>query len=180
VPIEENIRLRIRQNFIELMDEQLADAIMESMPPIPWTDLATKDDIARLELRFDSVDSRFDSVDSRFETIATRFDSVDSRFETIATRFDSVDSRFETMATRFDSVDSQFETMATRFDSVDSRFETMAKRFESLGTELHSELSAVEGRLALQFMETTRMVIFAVMMLMTAVLGIAVAVITTT
>lgn len=30
------------------MDEELVDAIMESMPPIPWTDLATKDDIADL------------------------------------------------------------------------------------------------------------------------------------
>ncbi len=48
MPTDENTRLRIRQYLIELMDEDAADAMMEPMPPIPWTELATKDDISDL------------------------------------------------------------------------------------------------------------------------------------
>lgn len=33
------------------MDTDLADAIMESMPPLEWTQLATTDDLGALELR---------------------------------------------------------------------------------------------------------------------------------
>jgi hypothetical protein len=82
MPADEKTRLRIRQHLIELMDEQAADAMMESMPPIPWTDLATKDDIAQLTARMDGIDARFDRVDARFGTLNG---SVDTRFDAAAT-----------------------------------------------------------------------------------------------
>ena len=46
MPTSESTRLRIRQYLIEAMDEEAADAMMESMPPVHWDHLATKDDIA--------------------------------------------------------------------------------------------------------------------------------------
>ncbi len=80
MPADETTRHRLRQRFTELMDEDLADAIMESMPPVPWTDLATKDDIARLDGRFDNVDERLDKMDQRFDGITHQFEKVDSQF----------------------------------------------------------------------------------------------------
>lgn len=134
MPADENTRLQIRQHFIELMDERLADAIMESMPPIPWTDLATKDDIARLDERFESVDQRFDTVDRRFDT-------VDLRLDTIVQRFDTINQRFDLQT-----------------------------------TELQAGMLALEGRLGMRFMEATRLIVFAVLLLMTGVVTAVIAV----
>jgi hypothetical protein len=47
--------------------------------------MATKDDIARLEQRFDGVDHRLDGVDHRC-------DSMESRMGRIETRLDNVDT----------------------------------------------------------------------------------------
>ena len=45
--IDERIRLRIRQWFMQQVDdEEMADAIMESMPPVEWSELVTKHDLA--------------------------------------------------------------------------------------------------------------------------------------
>jgi len=47
VTVDERTRLRIRQWFLQQMaDEEMADAIMESMPPVDWSDLVTKQDLA--------------------------------------------------------------------------------------------------------------------------------------
>ena len=72
--IDERIRLRIRQWFMEQVDdEEMADAIMESMPPVEWSELVTKHDLAlttrelraemgelRVELRNEMNDLRTD------------------------------------------------------------------------------------------------------------------------
>ena len=98
MPTDENTRLRIRQYLIELMDEEAADAILESMPPIPWTELATKDDLARLESK---IDLRFNAIDNQFVGIAPvhrhrhRFAGIDDRLDRFDRRFDHMDLRFD-------------------------------------------------------------------------------------
>lgn len=88
MPADERTRLQIRQHFIELMNEELADAIMESMPPVPWPEIATTRDLAALETRFDA---RFDQMDTRLEQIDGRFDLVDGRFTQTDDRFDQME-----------------------------------------------------------------------------------------
>ena len=123
MPADEKTRLRIRQHLIELMDEQAADAMMESMPPIPWTDLATKDDIARLTARMDGVDDRFEGVDARFDRVDDRFDRVDDRF-------DRLDAQFGKLS---DSVDTRFDTVGSRLDSLGMRMDTLGVHMNELG-----------------------------------------------
>ena len=89
MPVDENTRLRIRQYLIELMDEGAADAMMESMPPIPWTELATKDDIARL-------DDRLVGIDGRIDSLTERVDGTNTRIDTIADRLDGTNERLDT------------------------------------------------------------------------------------
>jgi hypothetical protein len=44
MPAYEKSRLHIRQYLIDMRDQETTDAILEFMPPIPSTELATKDD----------------------------------------------------------------------------------------------------------------------------------------
>ena len=50
-----------------------------------------RDDLARIDRRFESVDHRFESIDRRFDSIDHRFDSVDHRFESIDHRLRAVE-----------------------------------------------------------------------------------------
>ena len=78
-----------------------------------------RDDLARIDRRFESVDHRFESIDRRFDSIDHRFESIDHRFESIDRRFDSIDHRFDSIDHRFDSIDHRFESIDHRLRAVE-------------------------------------------------------------
>ncbi|MGA0957583.1 MAG: hypothetical protein ACO3TV_01550 [Ilumatobacteraceae bacterium] len=77
----EQRRFRMRASLGEQLGDEVAEDLMDSLPPFDWMQIATKDDIRRLEIRFDSIDHRFDSIDQQFEVMERRFDLVDQRFD---------------------------------------------------------------------------------------------------
>jgi hypothetical protein len=84
----ETDRLNLHQTLRGLMPEDVADILMAHLPPIGWSNVATKDDInlLRMEMnqRFTLVDERFKQVDPRFTTIDARFDQIDARLDQLA------------------------------------------------------------------------------------------------
>ena len=76
------------------MGDEVADTMMEYMPPFGWSDVARKSDFDRLDLRLDQIDKRLDQIDKRFEQVDSRFDQIDKRFGQVDTRFGQVDKRF--------------------------------------------------------------------------------------
>lgn len=82
----EQRRFRMRAALGERLGDEVAEDLMDSLPPFDWTQIATKDDIKRLELRFDATDQRFVSIDQRFEVIDKRFDLVDQRFDLLESK----------------------------------------------------------------------------------------------
>ncbi len=99
MPVDENTRLRIRQYLIELMDEAAADAMMESMPPIPWTELATKDDISRLGERIDDLGTSLgDRLDRTNERIDDSSASMGKRIDGVSERMDTMNERMGDLA----------------------------------------------------------------------------------
>jgi len=91
--------------FEEHMGKEQATTMMSLLPPVGWTDLATKRDLDALAERLDTkidhlaerMDARFEKVDARFEALIERFDA---KFDAVDARFEAVDARFDTMATK--------------------------------------------------------------------------------
>ena len=55
----ETKRFRLRERLHDLMEEEHVTTLMDSLPPIGWERLATKDDLADLEQRLDArIDKR--------------------------------------------------------------------------------------------------------------------------
>ena len=141
---EQDARLRFRQWLIDHeLDPEVAYAILESMPPFDWSEIARRDEML---LRFSDVDQRFNDVDRRFDT---------------------VDQRFNAMDRRFDTVDAQLEGVGAKLDGFGARLDGSRSVFEG-------QLLAMEGRLSLRWMETTRILVFAMITLFLAVTGVAV------
>ncbi len=89
MPIDESSRLRFHRWLLQHdLDEQVADAILASMPPYDWHELATKADLQALEHR----------IDHRFELIEMRLDHHSERFAGIDKRLDGFDTRLAGMA----------------------------------------------------------------------------------
>ncbi|MCY3636019.1 MAG: hypothetical protein OXH23_10470 [bacterium] len=58
-PIGERRRLALIQRLTEVLGEEEAATIMESLPPTYWQNIATKDD---LKAQSDKVDGQFDKL----------------------------------------------------------------------------------------------------------------------
>ena len=129
----EQRRFRMRASLGEQLGDEVAEDLMDSLPPFDWMQIATKDDIRRLEIRFDGIDHRFEANDRRFDSIGRRFDSVDRRIE-------SIDQQFEVMERRFDLVDQ-------RFDLFESKLGTRMLRMSIASTV--SSVGVLSGVLAL-------------------------------
>ncbi len=124
MPADESIRIRPHQRLVELLDPELADAMMESMPPTPWDQLATKTDLAAIDLRFDRLEA---AMDTQSTAIAAQGERLEA-------------------------------TIAAQGERLDAMYAARGERFEA-------KLERVESRLAVRYMETTRMIVFAMMTL---------------
>ncbi|MXW42980.1 MAG: hypothetical protein F4X48_02180 [Acidimicrobiia bacterium] len=92
-PIREEKRLALLERLTESIGREEAKTLMESLPPVQWTQLATKEDLRTLEerLRTDfngqfaqlnaKIDGGFAKIDSRFAKIDSEFTKVDGKFE---------------------------------------------------------------------------------------------------
>jgi hypothetical protein len=62
--IDERLRLNIHTKLTELLGSEEATALIEHIMPVPWTDVATKDDLhnLRVELRSDIAVVRADML----------------------------------------------------------------------------------------------------------------------
>ncbi len=114
---DEPIRLHLHHRLTELLDSDLADAMMEFMPPMPWDQLATKDDVARLDGALADTEERLDSA-------------------------------------------------------IRAQGERLEGRVDAQGHHLAGELALLEGRLSVRYIETTRMIVFAMMTLFVGVVAV--------
>ena len=102
--ITEDGRFRVQRKLREVMGDEEAVLLMELLPPVGWSGVATRRDLDHLEqkmdTRFEAVDARFDRLDARFASVEARFESIDARFESIEARFESIDHRLEATEAR--------------------------------------------------------------------------------
>jgi len=110
-------RLTLHQTLRGLMPENVADILMAHLPPVGWSNVATKDDINLLRVE---MNQRFTLVDEKFKQIDARLDRVDSRLDQTDARLNRVDSRLDQIDARLDRVDSRFDRLETKIDQLAS------------------------------------------------------------
>ena len=89
--ITEEVRHKVYEAIRASHGDEVANGLMEMLPPVGWADVATKHDLdvlrvmleERMNLRFErleeSIDLRFQIVDERFERADQRFDLMEAR-----------------------------------------------------------------------------------------------------
>jgi hypothetical protein len=116
--LDERARHELYRAFEELLGSERADSLMTLLPPVGWADVATKDDLRRLEARLElHMDARFDGQDARFDQLDANVEArfahaearTDAKFAIVDQRFEHVEARFSQMAARFSQVESQLD-----------------------------------------------------------------------
>ena len=148
--LDEAGRFRLTTKLADTLGQDDAAALMETIPPFDWhqiatktdltnavKDLATKSDMAlefstlreEMGIKFSQVDTGFARVDAGFARIDAQFAQVDARFEQVGAQFAQVDAHFTRVDAGFARVDAQFAQVAIRFSQVDAQFAQVAISF---------------------------------------------------
>ena len=88
ISVTEAQRYEMHSSLKSLMGDEVANTMMEHLPPFGWADVARKSDIDRLDARIDRLDSRIDSLISTLWVAAGIFTACFiGLFSLIATKF---------------------------------------------------------------------------------------------
>ncbi|MDW3217078.1 MAG: hypothetical protein R8F63_00585 [Acidimicrobiales bacterium] len=98
--VDEPVRLRLHRRLSELLDAELADAMMESMPPTRWDQLATKDDLQRLDARTERIERTLVDHGERFEHLDARTERLESL---MAAQGERLENRIDALGERLDA-----------------------------------------------------------------------------
>jgi len=78
--VSESDRHELYSSLEDAIGKGPTETIMALLPPVGWADVATKHDLAqleaRLELRFQAVDTRLEAMEARLDS---RMESLESR-----------------------------------------------------------------------------------------------------
>ena len=80
-PISEKVRWALMRRLIEVLGEEEAETLMESLPPVVWSQLATKDDLAALEERLRAeMNGQFAQLRGEFAELKGEFAELKGEF----------------------------------------------------------------------------------------------------
>lgn len=77
--ISQTQRFELQLELQRVLRDDMANILMEHLPPSGWSDVARRQDLEMIELRLDGVERRFEGVDRRFDEMERRFDYMDRR-----------------------------------------------------------------------------------------------------
>ena len=79
--------MQLYEELVKEFGDEPAMTLMESLPPVDWHELATKDDLAGLEER---VNARFEVVDARFDALRVELGArIDTGLTGLGARIDT-------------------------------------------------------------------------------------------
>ncbi len=135
-------RLQLYEELVKKFGDEPAMTLMESLPPVDWHELATKDDLAALEER---VNARFEVVDAR---IGTGLGGV--RGEVAALRVElgaRIDTGLAGVRGEVAELRGEMSAMNARFEVVDARFDAVGDRIDKGLADLRGEMNLGMARL---------------------------------
>ncbi|MCY3862445.1 MAG: DUF1640 domain-containing protein [bacterium] len=167
-PIDEKVRWALMRRLIEVLGEEEAETLMESLPPVVWSQLATKDDLGALEKRLMSaMDTRFSEFKSEIRNEFSEFKSE------IRNEFSEFKSEIRN---EFSEFKSEIRNEFTEFKSeIKSEFTEFKSEIRGELTEFRIELADQKGEWKTELARSTRTVVLSFVGVAVAMLGAMVA-----
>ena len=150
-------RLQLYEELVKKFGDEPAMTLMESLPPVDWHELATKDDLAALEER---VNARFEVVDARIDT---GLGGV--RGEVAALRVE-LGARIDTGLAE---LRGEMSAMNARFEVVDARFDAVGDRIDKGLADLRGEMNLGMARLTRDMARQTYVILAGLVAIITPI-----------
>ena len=159
-------RLQLYEELVKKFGDEPAMTLMESLPPVDWHELATKDDLAALEER---VNARFEVVDARIDTGlgGVRGEVAALRVELGA----RIDTGLAGVRGEVAELRGEMSAMNARFEVVDARFDAVEVRpgFDKGLADLRGEMNLGMARLTRDMARQTYVILAGLVAIITPI-----------
>ena len=151
-PIGDRRRLALMLRLNEVLGEEEASTIMESLPPTIWQNIATKDDLNDLADRLCAqFDSKFAKVDAEFAKVDGEFAKVNAK----------VDGGFAKVDGEFAKVDGEFAKIDAEFAKVHAKIDGGFAKVDAEFALIRGEMEKNKGEIMQMMASQTRTIILA-------------------
>ena len=133
--ISEAQRFDMHRGLRDTLGDNVADTLMEHLPPTGWGDVARTRDIDRLEGSFHRLENRFDLLENHF-------DLLEGRVERLENRIERLEGRVERLENRIEQLENRFERLEVRVERLEARFELLHAEFYELRSDLTRRLDS--------------------------------------
>ena len=122
-------RLRLHRSLEKVIGIDVADELIDFLPPSGWGDLVRKSDLEaterRLDAKIDAVGARLDAkIDALSQRVDTQIDALSQR----------VDAQIDALSQRVDAkIDALGARLDARIDALSQRVESLQKEVRRLG-----------------------------------------------
>ena len=159
--IDERLRLSIHTQLTELIGSEEATALIEHIMPVPWHDVATKDDLVLVRADIDAVRTE----------LRANIGAVRSELDSVRTELSAdIDSVRTEMNAEFAVVRSEIAGVRSDMDVLRA---DMGRDMADLRSEMHSELGGLRTEMQQGFVAQTRWMTGYVTALGAAMLAVA-------
>ena len=118
-------RLRLHRSLEKVIGVDVADELIDFLPPSGWGDLVRKSDLEATERRLDSdIDELGARLDAKIDALGAR---LDAKIDALSQR---VDAQIDALSQR---VDAKIDALGAR---LDARIDALSQRVESLQEEV--------------------------------------------
>ena len=138
--LDEAGRFRITTKLADTLGQDDAAALMETIPPFDWHQIATKTDLTNAVKGLATKSDMALEFSTLREEMGIKFSQVDTGFARVDAGFARVDAQFAQVAIGFARVDAQFAQVAIGFARVEAQFAQVDAKLSDLRTELHKTL----------------------------------------
>ena len=114
---QEAKRMVLFEKSIEALGEEAAMTLMASLPPVPWSELATKEDLRLLEGRLvlvvSGVDVKVDRLEVKVDALVIRVDALEVRMDTLETKLDALVVKVDDVVVRVAALEVKVDAIKT-------------------------------------------------------------------
>ena len=106
-------RLRLHRSLEKVIGVDVADELIDFLPPSGWGDLVRKSDLEATERRLDSdIDARGARLDAKIDALSQR---VDAQIDALSQR---LDARIDALSQRVESLQEEVRRLGNRRSTI--------------------------------------------------------------
>ena len=132
-------RLRLHRSLEKVIGIDVADELIDFLPPSGWGDLVRKSDLEATERRLDAkIDALGARLDTKIDALGAR---LDAKIDALSQR---VDAQIDALSQR---VDAQIDALSQRVDAqIDALSQRLDAKIDALGARLDARIDALSQR----------------------------------